>query len=166
MRYRSPRQRWQCHNVITVATATLTECRRSNIREVSVTDRLTTRMALTGATASIAERPPVTSNGETRSTDSQADERREVCVTKKGGPGPPFLCSQDRRLSTNNAGRSLLRTGDHRLDLQIKVSRTHVSAVLAQCTLIRCRSKLRQNLSKLLPDKIHHKTCSWREMPS
>ena len=43
--------------------------------------------------------------------------------------------------------------------------RARVSAVLAQCALIRCRLKLRQNLSNLLPDEIHHKARAWREMP-
>ena len=44
--------------------------------------------------------------------------------------------------------------------------RARVSAALTQCAHIRCRFKLRLNLSKLLPDKIHHKTCAWREMSS
>jgi hypothetical protein len=44
--------------------------------------------------------------------------------------------------------------------------RALVSAALTQWAHIRCRFKLRLNLSNLLPDKIHHKTCAWREMPS
>ena len=70
------------------------------------------------------------------------------------------------RIAEDNVGKAPSRTGDGWVDLQIKVSRSHVGAVLAQCTLIGGRLKLRQNLSKLLPDKIHHKTCSWRKVPS
>ena len=44
--------------------------------------------------------------------------------------------------------------------------RARVSAAPSQCALIRCRCKLRLDLSNLLPDKIHHKTRAWREMPS
>src|ERR1700745_3088939 len=44
--------------------------------------------------------------------------------------------------------------------------RARVSAALTQYSLIRCRCKLRLDLSKLLPDEIHHKTRAWREMPS
>src|SRR6201984_3772544 len=44
--------------------------------------------------------------------------------------------------------------------------RARVSAAPSQCALIRCRCKLRLDLSNLLPDKIHHKTRAGREMPA
>ena len=43
--------------------------------------------------------------------------------------------------------------------------RARVSAALTRCALIRGRCKLRLDLSNLLPDKVHHKTRSWREVP-
>jgi hypothetical protein len=65
-------------------------CRPSNMREISATDRFTKPTALTGATTPLGEISPVTSTAETRSTDSQADERRRYSVTQKGGCEPPF----------------------------------------------------------------------------
>src|SRR3984893_6341825 len=92
-----------------------------------------------------------------------------LAIRKRAALARPFCVRKTgpmHRIAGDNEGRAPLRTGDCWFDLQIKVSRAHGRAVLAQCTLIGCRLKLRQNLSKLLPDKIHHKTCSWRAMPS
>src|ERR1700751_2358392 len=44
--------------------------------------------------------------------------------------------------------------------------RARMSAALARCAVVRGRRKLRLDLLKLLPDKIHHKSRAWREMPS
>ena len=44
--------------------------------------------------------------------------------------------------------------------------RARISAALAQGALTRTRRKLGLDLLNLLPDKVHHKTRAWREMPS
>jgi len=102
------------------------------MREVSATDRLTKRTALTGAATSIAEIFPMTSNAETRSTDSHADERREVCVTKKGGPAAALFVfarqTPTQRIAGDNEERAPLRTGDRWFDAQIKVSQEEMDA--------------------------------------